>query len=142
MNSPGSYSRNGPSLAEVVAEIRDEIKDFIQTRVQMFRSELREKIAAWKSGAILGIAAAIFAVTGFWLLTLAVVALVAVAFWGSAYAFFWAFLIVGLGWLGMGGTAAFLAVRELRRQGMLPEKTIAVLKQDKSWLQQEARTQT
>ncbi|HZQ24325.1 MAG TPA: phage holin family protein [Terriglobales bacterium] len=141
MNSAAQYPKNGPTLAEVISEIRDEVKDFLQTRVQMFKSELREKVSAWRSGVILGAIAAVFGLTAFWLLTLALVGLIAVVFWGSAYAFFFAFLIVGFVWLAMAGTAAFLAVRELRRQGILPEKTIAVLKQDKNWLQQEARTQ-
>ncbi len=42
---------HGPSFGRVMAEIRDEIRDFVQTRVQMLRSELQEKISVWKAGA-------------------------------------------------------------------------------------------
>ena len=44
------YSENHVrSLAAIIAELKDEIKDFVQTRVEMFRSELRETLDAWKT---------------------------------------------------------------------------------------------
>jgi uncharacterized membrane protein len=65
---------------------------------------------------------------------------VAVAFWGSPYAWFLGFLIVGVVWALIGGIAAFIAVREFRSQGLAPKKTIEVLKEDKIWLQSEAES--
>ena len=141
MNRNSYAESQGPTLAGVVAEIKDETKEFVQTRVQMFQAELREKVATWKSGALLAGVGVLLLGTAYLLLTLALVGLVAVAFWGSPYAWFLAFLIVGALWGIIGGILAFLAVREFRRQGIAPKKTLEVLREDKMWLQSEAGSQ-
>ncbi len=128
----------GPSLATVIAEIKNEIKDFVQTRVQMFKSELQEKTSAWKSGAMLATGAVVLLGTAYLLLTLALVGLLAVAFWGSVYHWFFGFLIVGLAWALIGGMLGYFALREFRAQGLAPKKTLEVLKEDKVWLESEA----
>src|SRR2546426_5204033 len=86
---------HGPSFGRVMAEIRDEIKDFVQTRVQMFKSELQEKISVWKAGAGLAAAAVVLLATAYLLLTISVVCLVAVAVFGRG--FFLGFGVV-VGW--------------------------------------------
>lgn len=141
MNKNNYAETHGPTLGQVAAEIKEEIKDFGQTRLQMFKAELKEKITAWKAGAVLAGVGLLFLGTAYLLLTLALVGLVAVAFWGSAYAWFLAFLIVGAFWGLLGGIVALMAVREFRAQGLAPQRTIEVLKQDKMWLQNEARSQ-
>ncbi|HET7441089.1 MAG TPA: phage holin family protein [Terriglobales bacterium] len=141
MNKNNYAETHGPSLGQVAAEIKQEIKEFGQTRLQMFKAELKEKITAWKAGALLAAVGLLFLGTAYLLLTLALVGLVAVAFWGSAYAWFLAFLIVGVFWALVGGIVAFMAVREFRAQGVAPRRTIEVLKRDKIWLQEEARGQ-
>jgi uncharacterized membrane protein YqjE len=127
------------SLAEVIAEMRDELKDFFQTRVQLLVSELKEKVQNSKQAAILGALAAVLGVMSLLLLTLALVGLIAVAFWGSPYAFFFAFLIVGVFYGMLAGMLALGAMRKFK--GVAPQKTIEVLKEDKVWLQSEARSQ-
>ena len=47
---------NGRNVASLLSEMKDELKDFIQTRVAMFKAELQEKVAALKSAAPLAIA--------------------------------------------------------------------------------------
>lgn len=131
--------RNGRTLGEVIAELKEEIKDFAQTRVQMFANEMRDKIRESKSAAIYVAIGIVLLGTAYLLLNFALVGLIAVAFWGSPYAWFLAFLIVGMCWLILGALMTFLAVR--RFQGLAPKKTIEVLREDKVWLQQEARHQ-
>jgi uncharacterized membrane protein YqjE len=133
------HETTGRTLAEVVAEMRDELKDFFQTRVQLLMSELKEKAQNSKKAAIMGAIAAVLGVTALLLLTLALVGLVAVAFWGSPYAFFFAFLIVGVAYALFAGMLGLAAARQFK--GVAPEKTIHVLKGDKVWLQSEARSQ-
>lgn len=138
INETRHGERNGRTLADVLSEIKDELKEFLQTRVQMLVSELGESLKNSKSAAILGGAALFVLATAWLLLNLALVGLVAVAFWGSAYAWFFGFLIVGLFWAIVGGMLGLAAQRPLR--GLAPRKTIQVLKEDKIWLQQEARS--
>jgi uncharacterized membrane protein YqjE len=133
------YSENHVrSLAAIIAEIRDEVKDFVQTRVEMFKSEVRETLDAWKTAVPLAAIAVLLLATAYLLLTLAVVGLVAVAFWENPYRWFLAFLIVGVLWSIGGALLGWLALREFQSKGLFPRKTIEVLKADKIWIQSEA----
>jgi uncharacterized membrane protein YqjE len=132
---------NGRTLAGVVAELKDELKEFISTRIQMLQAELREKAKTLKVAAPLGIVALVLLGTAYLLFTLMIVSLIVVAFEGSAYQWFLAFLITGVLWSIAGGTCALFAWREFKDQGLAPKKTIKVLKEDQIWLQTEARTQ-
>lgn len=132
---------NGRTLAGVVAELKDELKEFISTRIQMLQSELREKAKTLKVAAPLGIVALVLLGTAYLLFTLMIVSLIVVAFEGSPYQWFLAFLITGVLWSIGGGMCALFAWREFKDQGLAPKKTIKVLKEDQIWLQTEARTQ-
>src|SRR6476646_634222 len=124
--SPGSFSEFGGlvamnetrytenhvrSLSAIVAEIKEEVKDFVQTRVEMFKSEVRETLNAWKTAVPLALIAVLLLATAYLLITLAVVGLVAVAFWDNPYRWFLAFLIVGVVWSLGGGVLGWLALR-------------------------------
>ena len=138
MNETRYAENHVRSLAAIVAEIKDEIKDFVQTRVEMFRSEMRETLNAWKTAVPLAAIAVLFLATAYLMLTLAVVGLVAVAFWDNPYRWFLAFLAVGVLWTIGGGILGWLALREFQSKGLFPRKTIEVLKADKIWIQSEA----
>ena len=130
------------SVGEVLAEIRSEVIEFANTRLQMFQSEMREISKTLKRAAPSMMAGIVLLVTSYILLTLAIVALVAVAFWNNPYHWFFAFLIVGVLWSMGGGLAMFLAIRPIKLHGLAPRKTIEVLKADKVWLQYEVRSRS
>ncbi len=132
---------NGRSLAGVINELKDEIKEFLQTRYQMLVSEMREKLSSVKTAAPLLAAAVLLFLTAFLLFTLFLVSVIAVAFEGNPYAYALGFVIVMVLWSIVGGICAWLAVRELRAQGLAPKRTIKVLQDDKIWIQGEARSQ-
>lgn len=127
------------SVADVLLEIKNELRDFVETRYELFRSELNEGLNTVKSAAPLAMAAALLFATAYLLLTLALVAVVAVAFWSNPYHWFFAFLIVGVLWAIVGGILALLVRNGLRSHGLFPKKTVEVLKRDKRWLQNEAK---
>ncbi|HZQ67363.1 MAG TPA: phage holin family protein [Terriglobales bacterium] len=127
------------SVADVLSEIKVELQDFIETRYKLFRAEMNEGLRTVKSAAPLAAMSVVFLVTGYLLLTLALVSLVAVAFWNSPYHWFFAFLIVGVGWMVIAAMLGLLVRNSLRKQGLLPKKTIEVLKRDKVWIQNEAK---
>lgn len=128
------------NLASLVAEIKNELVEFAQTRVLLLVSELREKLGTSKKAAAFAGTALIFGGLGFLLLTLAAVGLVAVAFWGSPFAFFWGFLIIGIFYAMLAGIAGIAAYYALR--GLPPSKTIKVLHDDKDWLQSKLSKQS
>jgi hypothetical protein len=63
------------SLGVIVAEIRDELKSFLYTRVEMIRSELDESLAAARLGVPLIVLALLLGAVGFLLLSIAVAVL-------------------------------------------------------------------
>ncbi len=128
------------SLGAILSDIAGELKEFLNTRIQMIKAELHETMTAVSVAIPLGLVALVLFATGFLLLTAAVVALVAAAFAGHAHAWVFAFAIVGVVWIGFGGVAAFFAYNEFRSKSMFPKHTVEVLKADKIWLESEART--
>jgi uncharacterized membrane protein YqjE len=132
---------NGRNLTTLLSEMRDELKDFIQTRVAMFKAELQEKIAILKSAAPLAVAGILLLLTAYFLLTLALVGLVLAAVPDNPYRWAIAFAAVGLLWLIMGAAAAYFAYREFQLKGLLPKRTVEVLKADKVWIQSEVKNQ-
>ncbi|HKW27328.1 MAG TPA: phage holin family protein [Terriglobales bacterium] len=132
---------NGRSFAGVVNEVKDELKEFLQTRIRMLKAELGEKMRTFKAALPMMATAIVFLATAFLLLTLCLVGLIAVAFYGDPFRWFFSFLIVGVLYSLIGGMTAVFGLKELRAQGIMPKKTIKVLKEDQIWLQHEARTQ-
>ncbi len=129
-------NENGKTLAGVLNEVKDELKDFLDTRLQMLMSEMKQKFSVWRLALPMFLVAGLVLFLGLILLSVALVAAVAVAIgWG------WAFAVVGAFYCITAGGIALLAYSEIKAEGVAPERTLRVLKQDKIWLQNEARTQ-
>ena len=132
---------NGRTVAEVLNEFKEELKEFVGTRGQMLRSEMQEKVGAWKTALpsiAIGAVLLLFALLVF---TAGVVEIIALAFtgqpWGLAAACLIVFVLYGL-------AGAFLLLygwKTAKEPGLAPERTLKVLKQDQVWLQTEARTE-
>ncbi len=123
------------SLTEIVNELRVELKEFVQTRLEMLKSELNDKIKTWKMAAPMLAIALFFGFIGFCLLTAALCAAIAWAIgWG------YSLLAVGLAYCAIAGVSGFLGYKEFTAEGMMPKRTMKVLKQDQAWLQSEAKS--
>ncbi|HZR57803.1 MAG TPA: phage holin family protein [Terriglobales bacterium] len=138
-NEAAYTTNNGQTLASVIREIRDEAKEFIQTRLRMAKSELKETIASMKVWLPLVAAALTLLATAYALFTIALVALVSAAFVTSPYRWFLSFLIVGLIWTIAGVICGYIALVQVRSQGTFPKRTVDVLKADGIWLQNEVK---
>lgn len=134
-------SDTGRPLGSVVNEARDEFKEFAQTRVAMLISEMRENVQTIKTAAPMVVVGLLFAGTAWLVLTGALIALIWVAFTPSEYAPFFAFAIVGIAYLILGGILALFGYSSVRDKSITPKRTIQVLKEDRDWFQSEARTQ-
>jgi uncharacterized membrane protein YqjE len=128
------------SLGMVVAELKVELRDFVQTRLTMLREEMKTKLGMIKLIIPMAVVALILAAVGFLCITALFVVLIASAFQGVA-GFAWAFLIVGVVYFLVAGICAFFAYSELSRKGLAPKHTMQVIKQDQIWLRNEARSQ-
>jgi uncharacterized membrane protein YqjE len=130
---------NGKSVAALFAEMKQELQDFVQTRVTMFKVELQEKVRVIKAAAPLAVIGAMLLLTAYLLFTLALVSLVFAFLPDNAYRWCIAFAAIGVLWLILGGIAAYMAKRELEVKGLLPKRTVEVLKEDKMWIQAEVK---
>ncbi|HET9308389.1 MAG TPA: phage holin family protein [Candidatus Sulfotelmatobacter sp.] len=133
-----NHERN---ISEVLTDIKTELKDFVQTRIAMFKAELQEKVKNIKTVAPLAAVAAVLLGTAYLLFTLALVGLAAAFLPDNQYRWFLAFLAVAILWAILGGIAAYFAKREFEIKGLLPKRTIEVLKDDKVWVQAEVKNQ-
>ena len=134
-------NENGRTLAGVVAEVKAELKEFIQTRVDMLRAEMRQTVSAWKTALPLIAIGVAFLGTAWLVFTAALVAILAAAFYPNRFAYFFAFVIVGVAYALIGAICATFALREIKEREIVPRRTLRVLKEDQLWLQSEARTQ-
>ncbi len=136
MNNANKTSEvNGRSLAAVVAELKNDVVQFFETRYQILLAEMKEKAQTWKFALPWLLVAVFFAFTGFLLLTGAVVLLVAVAVGVG-----WSLLIVGVAYLILAAISVAVVYGELKSHGIAPQRTLHVLQEDKVWLQKEARS--
>jgi len=129
------------SVVDVLNEMKEEAKRFLQTRMELLKSELKEKLPNLKIAALLAALGAVLLVTAYLLLTLALVALVAVAFKDNDYRWALALVSVGVLWCIIGGGALYFAKREFELKGLAPKRTIGVLKGDKIWIEREAKNE-
>ena len=132
---------NGRSLAAIITEMKEELKDLVKTRIEMFRAELQEKLKTLKIAAPLAGVGALLLGTAYLLFTMALVGLVVAFFRDNPYRWFFAFAAVAVLWTLLGGIAAYFAKREFELKGLMPRKTLEILKGDKLWIQAEAKNQ-
>jgi uncharacterized membrane protein YqjE len=128
------------SIATILSETKDELKQFVTTRVNMLKAEMDEKISRLKAVIPLAVVAALFLVSGWMVLTFALIALLHGLFLPSVYAWLWAGLIVTAVYLLVGAIAGWLAYSEIKATNLTPTRTLKVLQQDQVWIQNEART--
>lgn len=135
------YSQANRPISEVVQELKLEARDFVATRFDLLKRELQEKSKSWKAGIPLLAGAAFCALACFVAVNIAALALLRGLFAGSDYAWCFAALILAGVYVIAGGALYWVGMHELRVAGVVPTRTLRVLKQDQVWLQNEARSQ-
>jgi len=133
--------QNGRSVAQVLHECKEELKEFAATRLEMLRSEMKDKFANIKVALPALAVGAILLLGAFFLFTWGLVSLIALAMNGEPYAYTVAFFVVFVLYAVAGLATIAYGLKTLTAQQLTPERTLRVLKQDRIWLQSEARTQ-
>jgi len=132
---------NGRTVAAILADTKDELRQFIETRVTLLGAELSEKMAMTKRAAPLAAGALMLLGTAYVLFTLALVGAVVALLPANPWRWCLAFLAVGVLWAVLGGIAAALARRRFALKQLMPNRTIGVLKGDGLWIQSEVKSQ-
>jgi len=136
MNKAINSDQDRP-LVEIITEIKDELKHFIQTRAQILKAEIHQKLPGILSALPLVIFGILLLTTAWLLLSAALVSFVATILMPNPYAWIFGLLGVTAAWIIAG---LFLLLRGLRMANpkfLIPQKTIGILKDDKLWLQNE-----
>ena len=129
------------SLAQVVSELKIDAQEFIDTRLQMLRGEIKEKLSLIKMSAPMLVVGALLGLLGVVCLTGALVAVIAAGLGGGIGSWALSLLIVALAYLVLGGGAAYFGYKQFSSEGLAPKRTIKILNQDQVWLANEARSQ-
>ncbi len=127
------------SFAASVADIKEDLKTFVQTRAQLFQAEAKEKMRAWRRSLVLLGLAVIFLLTGWITLVFSVVALLHTWIASGSYAWFWGGLIVSVVFLVSGAVCGKAGYQGIKASGLKPTRTLRVLRQDQEWIQKQAR---
>ena len=127
------------SMATILAETKEEIKQFVTTRVGILKAEIDEKVRTWKYVIPIFFAALALLLAAWIAFTFAMIALLHGLFMPSVYAWLWAALIVAGVYMALGVAAGWFAYSEIKATGLMPNRTLTVLKQDQVWIQNEAR---
>src|SRR3954463_9348699 len=104
-----SEVNNIRDFSTLLAEMKDELKDFAQTRLAILKAELQEKVKIAKTAAPLAVAGVLFLGTAYLLFTVAIVGLVAAFLPDNQYKWCFAFLAVAVLWSILGGVAVYFA---------------------------------
>lgn len=132
---------NGRTFASILAETRDDLKQFVETRIALLRAEMREKLKVIARTAPLAAVALVLLGTAYLLFTLSLVGLVFALMPANPFRWCLAFLAVAVLWTFAGGIAAWMARRRFALKDLMPNRTIGVLKNDRVWIQSEVKTQ-
>lgn len=129
------------SMRDVLDDIKVELKEFVSTRIEMLKTEVNDKLARIKASVPMLAAAALFGLGAFFAFTVGLMAIVAGLLpfepaWNWAIGAGCVFILYAL----IGGIAGWMGYREISTEGLAPQRTLRVLKQDQVWIQNEARS--
>jgi uncharacterized membrane protein YqjE len=126
------------SVQHVLNDMKDELRDFISTRFELLRAEMIDKWNSIKAAAPMLAAGLALLLAAFGAFTFGLIALVA-ALIGGEYRWALGAAAVTVLYGIIGGAMAWMSAKQLTADGMAPERTLRVLKQDQMWAKNEAR---
>jgi hypothetical protein len=126
-------------IAAVLSETKEELKNFVQTRVAILKAELSGKIKSWKAVIPVAVVAAVLLLTAWFAITFTLVALLAALLQPSPFAWVVGGAIVSLAYLAVGAILGVSAANRIKAVQMVPTRTLEVLKQDQIWIQKETK---
>ena len=102
---------NGRTVGSILSDTKEELKEFLETRIAMLRTELGEKVAMLKSAAPLAVVGILFLLTAYALFTLGLVGVIVAFIPENPYRWCIGFFAIAVLWGIVGGICAYLALR-------------------------------
>ena len=128
------------NLADALSGIKQELKEFVQTRAKILRAETEEKLRSWKKPAIMLALAAVFLLSAWFACVFALVALLHAFIVAGNYAWFWGSLIASGIFLAAALAVGRAGYRGIKASSLAPQRTLRVLKQDQNWIRDRVRS--
>lgn len=125
--------------SSVISKLISEIKQSIETRVDLFKTEIKQKLPRLRSALLLGVTGGVFLAMAYLFFPIAAVVLIASAFPQNPYRWLFGFFTVGILTVGFGAIGAFVSRSTLNLRSILPKRTLGVLKDDRDWVASEIR---
>jgi len=133
--------RPNQSLTTLFSRLTDDLTEFVDTRLQLLKAELKEEASSYARGASLILGGAVIGIIGFALLNAGIAFLVSALFNSAdlspAVRYGLGFVITASLYLVIGIIVIVVAKRRLAKQRMIPKRSALELKRDKRWLQEE-----
>ena len=139
----GREGRDDRSIGDLIKELRDETTALMRQELALAKTEMSEKAAKAGRNAAYATAGAVMIYLGvlFGLVAATVGLALLLVEWDMEWHAWWvAPLIVGIVVGLIGCAVAAKGVRSLKRQSLVPEKTVQSLQEDKQWLQEKVST--
>lgn len=130
--------KDSKSLQQVLYDIKDELRDFISTRFELLRAEMMDKWNSLKAAAPMLAVGLTLLAAAFGAFTFGLVALAA-ALIGGEYRWALGAAAVTVLYGAVGGALAWMSAKQITADGLVPDRTLRVLKQDQAWVKTEAR---
>ena len=111
---------NEKPIAAVLSETREELKNFVQTRVAILKAELSGKIKSWKALIPMAIVAAVLLLAAWFAITFTAVALLATLFQPSPFAWLGGADRLSSVYLAIGAILGVSAVNRIKAVQMVP----------------------
>ena len=142
VDAPSGANSRSESVADLIKELRDEALLLVRQEVALAKTEMSEKIGRTLRNTAYALAGALVAFLGLVFVLQAVTALVGVGLRSAGLApeqcLWLAPLIVGVVVAVIGTTLVTKGIATLKKESLVPEKTIDSLKGDKAWIQNKA----
>ncbi len=134
--------RPDQSLTTLFARLTDDLTELFDAKLQLLKTELKEEMTSYASGASLIVGGAVIGLIGFVVLNVGIAFFVSMLFDSAdlspAVRYGLGFIITALLYLVIGAIVILAAKRRLAKQRIIPERSALEFKRDKQWLQGKA----
>ncbi len=123
------------SLGELFSTLSQETTTLVKQEVALAKTEISQKAAAVGKDIAFLIAGAVVAYAGF----LALIATIVLALGQAGVTWWLAALAAGLVVVAIGGILAWEGLTNLKRESVVPQETVATLKEDAAWAKEQTK---
>ena len=131
------------SVGSLLKQLRDDSTTLIRDEIALAKTEMREKAAVYGRNIVGLIAGALIGYAALVVILLAVGSLITEGLIGAgidpAMAHFLGLTIVGVVVAIVSIILVSTAIKRLRNEGLVPERTVETLRNDKEWVKQQIR---